>query len=83
MSELTKATKDGDELEMLLCLRLSLARELDICESGRDIAALSRQYMDVSERIRELKKLKPKTRKTTLNDIRSEAKKTVKRVSKA
>jgi hypothetical protein len=83
MSELMKATQAGDELEMLLCLRLNLAQELDICESGRDIAALSRQYMDVSERIRELKKLKPKERKTTIDNIRAEASKKVKRKSRA
>ncbi len=83
MSELTQATKAGDELEMLLCLRLQIAKELDLCESGRDIAALSKQYMDVSERIRELKKLKPKNRRTPLGDIRKEAKKTVKGKSKA
>ncbi len=83
MSELTKATKEGDELEMLLCLRMQIAKELDTCESGRDIAALSKQYMDVSERIRELKKLKPKSRRTTFDDIRKEAKKTVKGKAKA
>lgn len=83
MSDLTKATKDGDELEMLLCLRMGLAQEIDICESGRDIASLSKQYMDVSERIRELKKLKPKSRRTTLGDIKKEARKTVKGKSKA
>lgn len=83
MSELTQATENGDELEMLVCLRMNLAQEIDICESGRDIASLSKQYMDVSERIRELKKIKPKKRRTTLDNIRSEAQKTVKGKSKA
>ena len=83
MSDLTKATENGDELEMLVCLRLNLARELDMCESGRDIASLSKQYMDVSERIRELKKIKPKKRRTTLDDIRSEGQKSVKGKSDA
>ena len=83
MSDLTKATQDGDELEMLVCLRLNLARELDLCESGRDIAALSRQFMDVSERIRELKKIKPKKRKTPIDNIRKEAQRNVKGKSKS
>lgn len=83
MSELTRATEKGDELEMLVCLRMNLAQEIDICESGRDIASLSKQYMDVSERIRELKKIKPKKRRTTLDNIRSEAQKTVKGKAKA
>ena len=78
MPDLITATQNGDELEMLLTLREKLASELDTCESGRDIASLSKQYMDVSERIRELKKLKPKNRRTTFDDIRKEAKKTVK-----
>lgn len=41
------AAKTGDRLAALSVLRDRLAREIDQCDSARDIAALSRQLTDV------------------------------------
>ncbi len=41
-------------LEQLTELRDILAREIDVCESSRDLAALSRQYREVIREIDEI-----------------------------
>lgn len=79
MEKLVDIAKNGDEIEMLKTLRLTLAQELDYCESGRDIASLSRQFVEVSSRITELEKLKPKERSTPLDRIKKKTKAPVKR----
>lgn len=41
----------GDHEGGLAALQFRLAKAIDECESMRDLAALSRQYVDVSERL--------------------------------
>lgn len=73
---LSALADSGDDLEMLKCLRMSLARQLEETESGRDMAALSKQFMDVTKEIRALEKARPKPdRRTALDDARSKRKK--------
>ena len=63
---LTDTPKTGSRIESLRALRNKLAEAIDTCDSGRDLAALSRQYTDVLEQIDELGGgLKP-VEKTTL-----------------
>lgn len=60
---LSEAAPNG-RLAGLLALRDRLAREIDLCESARDVAALSRQFTDVLVQISELQPdevVKPKT----------------------
>lgn len=66
----------GDDLEMLKCLRWGIARQLEETESGRDMAALSKQFMDVTKEIRALEKSRPKPdRRTALDEARNKRKK--------
>ena len=44
-----KAAKTGSRRATLEALRDKLAETIDECESGRDVAALSRRLMDVCE----------------------------------
>ena len=52
--KLERIAKKGEELEILRALRQKLAATIDESNSGRDIAALSRQLQIVIARIREL-----------------------------
>lgn len=65
-SRLATAIASGSRLVALRALRDRLARDLDECESKRDVAALSQRLMDVLEQIDELgggvKEKKPETR---------------------
>lgn len=45
----------GDDLEALEALRQKVARTIDQSNSGRDIAALSRQLVGIMARIAEIK----------------------------
>ena len=54
MSDLVEAVKSGDRRDSLVALRDKLAAAIDSCESGRDIAALSRRLMDVMTEIEKL-----------------------------
>ena len=45
------AVSSGLERDALIALRDRLAKEIDACESGRDLAALSRQFVDVVTRL--------------------------------
>lgn len=74
MKNLIDVVKSGTEIEMLECLRENLACEIDLSENGRDIAALSKQFVEVTERIRELEKLKPKERNTPLDRVKKKNK---------
>lgn len=47
------AAASGSEREALVALRDTLARAIDECESGRDLASLSRQFVDVVSRLGE------------------------------
>ncbi|MCZ1070810.1 hypothetical protein [Rhodococcus sp. A5(2022)] len=48
------AAASGDRLKALEALRDRLAREIEACESSRDVAALSRQLTDVLKQIEDL-----------------------------
>lgn len=77
---LPQLTEDGDEIAMLKCLRLGIARQLDQTDSARDTAALSRQYMDITREIRALEKARPNpNRRTALDEARNKRKKRPKR----
>ena len=52
--KLERIAKKGEELEILRALRQKLAATIDESNSGRDIAALSRQLQIVIARIRDL-----------------------------
>ena len=45
--ELTNAAASNDRRSILVALRDKLARTIDECGSGRDIAALSKRLMEV------------------------------------
>lgn len=66
---LSELAQGDDDLDMLKCLRMGLARQLEETESGRDMAALSKQFMDVTREIRELEKLRPKKERRTALDV--------------
>ena len=73
---LTEATETEDELLMLKTLRYYIAQQIESAQDGRELAALSRQYTDVSQRITALEKARPKPdRRTALDDARSKRKK--------
>ena len=48
-------TAKGNDLEALEALRQKVARTIDASNSGRDIAALSRQLVGIMARIAEIK----------------------------
>lgn len=77
---LSALAEGGNDLEMLKCLRLGIARQLEETDSGRDMAALSKQFMDVTKEIRALERAQPKKdRRTALDDARNKRKKKPKR----
>lgn len=47
----SEAASSGSECDALMALRDRLAAEIDACDSGRDLAALSRQFVDVVTRL--------------------------------
>lgn len=47
MATLAQAAKKNSRRETLIALRDKLAVSIDSCESGRDIAALSKRLMEV------------------------------------
>lgn len=47
MAKLTDAARSNDRRKTLLALRDKLASTIEACESGRDIAALSKRLMEV------------------------------------
>lgn len=56
-NNIAEIVENGNELETLRALQMKLARTIDASNSGRDIAALSRQLQTVTGRIRELEAL--------------------------
>lgn len=64
------AVASGDELRILYATRKVVADELQACESGRDIAALSNRMIELCERITELEKQQKPKRKTALDSVR-------------
>lgn len=63
------AADAGDRLETLKALRHKLAEQLRDCESGRDVAALSRQLREVMEEIGEMESAEKKDSSTALSLI--------------
>ena len=51
MDNLVNATKSGDRRRTLIALRDRIAATIDSCESGRDMAALSKRLMEVMDEI--------------------------------
>ena len=54
MDNLVSATKSGDRRRTLVALRDRIAATIDSCESGRDMAALSKRLMEVMDEIDDL-----------------------------
>lgn len=66
-----KTAEKGNTLETLIALRQKIAKTLDTTNSGRDIAALSRQLQLILTQIDELQKEKhPEEGETVLEMIR-------------
>lgn len=59
----------GDRLKSLCALRDRLAADLDVCESMRDVAALSQRLMDVLAQIAAVEAAKPETQGTALDEL--------------
>lgn len=74
MKKIKPIASKGDELQTLEALRDVLAETIDNCESGRDIAALSRQLTQVLELISELKKGTGENEKSSLDVLRAKLK---------
>lgn len=60
MADLVSAAASGNTRDMLTALRGKLAVSIDTCESGRDLAALSKRIMEVQAEIDSLPSDKPK-----------------------
>lgn len=58
MADLVKAAKSGNRRETLEALRDKLADSIQNCESGRDVAALSKRLMEVMGELESLPKEK-------------------------
>lgn len=67
---IAEAVASGDELRILYATRRAVARDIDGCDSGRDMAALSNRMIELCERITELEKQQKPKRKTTLDAVR-------------
>lgn len=55
MATLLSSARRGDRLATLTALRDTIARTIQNCDSGRDIAALSKRLMEVMDEIEQLK----------------------------
>lgn len=58
MADLLQAAKGGNRRETLEALRDKLAASIQSCESGRDVAALSKRLMEVMSELDALPKPK-------------------------
>ena len=58
MADLYAAAKSGNRRKTLECLRDELARTIAVCDSGRDMAALSKRLMEVMDELDSLPKPK-------------------------
>jgi hypothetical protein len=66
---LSGVARAGDRLETLRALRDRLAAEIDVCDSKRDVAALSQRLMDVLEQIEAAEKARPESKGTPLDEL--------------
>lgn len=62
MATLSEAAMGGDKRETLVCLRDRLAKQIETCESGRDVAALSKRLMEVMDALEKLPDPKRKSK---------------------
>ena len=58
MADLVSAARSGDRRQTLEALRDKIAASIQDCESGRDVAALSKRLMEVMNEIDALPKQK-------------------------
>lgn len=58
MADLVNAARSGSKRDTLEALRDKLANSIQACESGRDVAALSKRLMEVMNEIDALPKPK-------------------------
>ena len=65
---LKEAAQTEDRRETLIVLRDKLADAIDNCNSGRDLAALSRRFIDVMDEVRSMRD--PALPKTPLQKAR-------------
>ena len=49
--DLVSAAKSGDKRSTLIALRDAIARTIQSCESGRDMASLSKRLMEVMDEL--------------------------------
>ena len=73
MGRLTTAAKSGDRLKALMELRDILAGRLESAEADRDVAALSRQFVQVTAEIEEIQK-ENSGKTTSINEMRKKLK---------
>jgi hypothetical protein len=73
MGRLKTAAKSGDRLKALIELRDLLAERLESAEADRDVAALSRQFVQVTAEIDEIRS-RTETKPTSLSQMRSKLK---------
>lgn len=66
---LSGAAGSGDRLTALRALRDRLAMDLDVCDSARDVAALSQRLMDVLAQIETIEKAQPAEKGTPLDEL--------------
>ena len=66
---LAEAVAAGNRLVSLRALRDRLARDLDVCESMRDVASLSQRLMDVLGQIEAAELAKPEKVGTALDEL--------------
>lgn len=71
MATVHEAAQSGNRLDTLRSLRDVLARSIDGTDSGRDVAALSRQLTDVLEQIETAEKASAPVKGTPLDELRS------------
>ena len=69
MSSLSEVASSGDRLETLRVLRDVLAAQIDVTDSGRDVAALSLRFMATLAEIEDLEKSKPEQKGTALDEL--------------
>ncbi len=69
LKNLTKIADMGDELQILKSLRHKLAVTIEESQSGRDVAALSRQLRDVISKISELESGNKEKKAVTTLDL--------------
>lgn len=70
MSSILDAAKTENRLDTLIALRDRLAERLDRCNSDRDLAAMSRQLVQVLAEIEEIRG-STETRTVSLDDFRN------------